>query len=768
MQNEGISPDVVTFTCILKACGKAKNVQMGKQIHEEIINRGLLEKDVVLGTALVDMYIKCDELKKAKEVLIELPVRDVVTWNALIAGYAQEGQGHEALICFEWMQSEGFSSDLVTFLSVLKACGVSRDVDKGKLFHDEIVAKGLLEKDIAIGNAVIDMYAKCGALTKAHQVLEDLPFRNAISWNSLVAGYALEGQDHNALNCFEQMQSEGISPDTVAFACILKACASIGEISKGHEIHSKIVIGGFLEKDTILGNVLVDMYVKHGLLRKAQEVFEKLAVQDAVSWNALIAGYSQHGYCEEALNYFEQMRVQGHYPSADTLASVFQSHGTLGASQNGQDLHAEIEKDRFLINDIVVGNALVDMYMKCGLIGKAQEIFHKISVKNVVSWTVLITGYTSHGHNEEALSCFDQMENEGTSPNMVTIFCILKACAIARAANRGQEIHSSIVRNGLFDKDVSIGNALICMYANCGMLNEAQSVFDNLRILDVDSSKALIAGYAKCGWFVKAQEVFDKLPVRDVVLWNGLLLGYVQHQHSEEALKCFEMMQHEVSSLDIITFVFMLKSCGNIGAVGKGQEGHVKIVKGGLEKDMIVANALVDMYANFGMLIESQEVFDKLSVKNMMTWTALISAYAQIGQNDDVIKSTAQMIGEGNEPDVVIFTILLSMCSHSGLVDEGQMCFETMITNYSIIPTLEHYACLVDLFCRSGQLYKAMVLVRELPFSTNLSVWHTVLGACQKWGDLNLGKVAFENAIQLDEKDGTAYVSMSNLYAAKT
>ena len=173
------------------------------------------------------MYVKCGVLAEAQQVLEALPIRNVVSWNALISGYTQHCRGHEALNCFEQMQGEGLSPNGITFLCIVKACGSIGALDKGKQIQEEVVSRGLLEKDIVIGTALVDMYAKCGDLTKAQEFLEQLPIRNVVSWSALISGYAQQSQGHVALECFEQMQREGLSPNDVTFLCVLTACSHV-------------------------------------------------------------------------------------------------------------------------------------------------------------------------------------------------------------------------------------------------------------------------------------------------------------------------------------------------------------------------------------------------------------------------------------------------------------------------------------------------------------------------------------------------------------
>mgnify|MGYP002775691026 CR=1 FL=1 len=324
MRNEGITPDAFILASVLKACANIKNIEQGKRIHDEIVSRALLvdKDDMVLGNALLDMYAKCGLILEAEDVHKGLPHSDLVTWNALLSGYVLAKQDHQALGCFDRMHNQGLSPDIITFTCILKACGGIGAIDKGKQIHNQIVTRCLLNKDVLLGTALVDMYAKCGALTKAQQMLDELPLQHVVSWNALIAGYAQQGQCHEALQCFKRMQSESLYPDSVTFICILKACGSAGAIDKGNQIHNEVVLRGLLEKDIAIGNVVVDMYAKCGVLAKAHEVLEELPVRDAISWNSLIGGYAEQGKGGKVLDCFEQMQLEGISPDEGTFRGV--------------------------------------------------------------------------------------------------------------------------------------------------------------------------------------------------------------------------------------------------------------------------------------------------------------------------------------------------------------------------------------------------------------------------------------------------------------
>eukprot|EP00250_Pteridium_aquilinum_P021369 c25097_g4_i5 orf=53-1405(+) len=306
----------VTVVALLKACADQKDLHKGSRIHADIVLRGLLKKNVFIGSSLVNLYAKCGALEKAQGVFEELSVRSIVSWNALIGGYAQHTHGEKALNCYEQMLLEGFSPNMITFLCILKACSGIGASDKGQVVHAHIVKAGLSE-DARVGTALVDMYAACCMLAESQKVFNNLVVRDVVAWNALISGHVKQGCDEIALEFFERMKGEGVLPNTVTHVCSLNACCNSEALKRGQLIHIHICDEG-LKRDMI-GNALVSMYIKCGLLAKAQETFEKLSKRDVSLWNALIAGYSKYDLGEEALNFYEQMQREGVTPDAVTF-----------------------------------------------------------------------------------------------------------------------------------------------------------------------------------------------------------------------------------------------------------------------------------------------------------------------------------------------------------------------------------------------------------------------------------------------------------------
>ncbi|KAH7302040.1 hypothetical protein KP509_23G053400 [Ceratopteris richardii] len=400
LQDDGFHPNAVTYV----------SLQKGIEIHAKIEKDGMLGTNLAVGNALIDMYVKCGLISKAHEVFNRLPNQDVVSWTALIAGYAKHGDAMFALKCLDEMQLKGVAPNAVTYVCCLIACGRIGDVEKGKEIHEEIVSKGLLET-LALGNALVDMYANCGFLKRALEVFDILPKRDVISWNALMSSYVNYEYGIKALNCLAQMQIEemwrkgiehGGAVDGKDGGRILGAWEvdMRGEfpllfVSKKEAWtklpHSEVVKKCQGKLEHYRGLALIDMYAKCHMPIMAQEVFDMLPARDIVSWTALIAGFAKHDLGMEALRCFDCLQDDGFHPNAVTYVCTLNACGNIKALQKGIEIHAKIEKDGMLGTNLAVGNALIDMYVKCGLISKAHQVFNRLPNQDVVSWTALIT-----------------------------------------------------------------------------------------------------------------------------------------------------------------------------------------------------------------------------------------------------------------------------------------------------------------------------------------------------------------------------------------
>ncbi|KAH7366544.1 hypothetical protein KP509_18G083800 [Ceratopteris richardii] len=438
MQVEGFSSTDVTLVSLLDAYSNIEDVKRGKKLHAEIIHRNLLKDNSAIGSAVIDMYVKCGEMAKAQQVLNELSVFDVVIYNAILTGYAKQGQAEQALECYERMCHDGTRPNGITFSNVLKEGAILGDIGKGEQIHKEIVRLGLPQNDLVLGTSLLDMYAKCGALPQARSFLEQLPARD-------------KGLGEHALKCFKQMEDEGVSPEAVTYTCILKAY-----VKRGKKLHAEIIHRNLLKDNSAIGSAVIDMYVKCGEMAKAQQVLNELSVFDVVIYNAILTGYAKQGQAEQALECYERMCHDGTRPNGITFSNVLKACAILGDIGKGEQIHKEIVRLGLPQNDLVLGTSLLDMYAKCGALPQARSFLEQLPARD-------------KGLGEHALKCFKQMEDEGLSPEVVTYTCILKACRSIGAIKKGKEIHDRIESHRMLQDNTILGSALVDMYGKCGV-----------------------------------------------------------------------------------------------------------------------------------------------------------------------------------------------------------------------------------------------------------------------------------------------------------
>lgn len=731
MKEEGVTPNRVTYLSILKVCLNLNDLDQGRLIHMEI-NASKWKLDMVLGNALIDTYAKFQSLDEALEVFENMCTRDVVSWGAIISGYTQNGLGVLALQLFKEMQSEGVKPDRVIYTSVLKATGQIGALEVGRLLHAQVLTSGQeFSSDLVIGNTLVDIYGKCGSMEDAQVVFNGLANQDVVSWDALIAGFANNGFEDAVFEVFEKMHSSRVNPGKATYLCVLKACASGGSTFYGRKVHDEILKSDCM-LDLELGNTLVDMYAKCGNLCDAQRVFDLLGIRDGVSWSALIVGYANHGHEYAVLELFEKMQEGGVYPSEIIVSLVLKACGSMGALEHGRLLHRRISEN-FLAWDRVVHNTLIDMYVKCGNLKEAQKAFDEVPTKDVVSWGSIIAGNAQHGQSFHALELFGKMQQQGVKPNGIIFSSVLKASGDLRATREGMLIHSQVIQCGC-DSNLVVGNTLVDMYSKCASLDDA--------------------------W-----KVFESLQCRDVVSWTTMIAGYVQHEYGFYALGVFARMLEQGETASRVIFLHVSRACGMVGAIDHSRLVHSQIVEAELESDVAIGNTLIDMYGKCGSIDDARQVFNSLSGRDGVTWTSMITGYANCGSLSLAWHLLEDMRKHGLEPDDVIFSNILSACSNFGLLEEGRLYFQYMREKFEVKPSLEHYSCIVDLLARAGGLDEAGDLVSTLPVSPDPVVWRSLLSNSKTYENLDVARHSVFGIVEQGPLDASGFVLMSKCSA---
>jgi pentatricopeptide repeat protein len=326
------------------------------------------------------MYAKCGALSKAEEMFFSmLPEGTAISWNALMAGYAQHGLGHETLGLFEEMRKAGIAPNTATLVYVLQACGSTGCLEMGEAIHAELEGPGpSAERNAVLGTALLDMYAKCGKMRKAQEVFDTIRARTTVSWNALIAGYARQGLDDEALLRFQEMCRGGFTPDAVTLLPVLKACGNRGSLEIGRRIHGAADEQGLLSDDAILGTAVIDMYAKCGALGEARAVFDEVpaARKSIEAWNALIMGHAQLGQAEKVLRMC-CMRGEDSCsikPNAVTFLVAMMACSHAGLVQEGWVVFDEMEDGFGLAPALEHYGCLIDLFGRAGQFDIAMAV----------------------------------------------------------------------------------------------------------------------------------------------------------------------------------------------------------------------------------------------------------------------------------------------------------------------------------------------------------------------------------------------------------
>ncbi|XVF57327.1 hypothetical protein PTKIN_Ptkin06aG0196300 [Pterospermum kingtungense] len=730
MVAEHVNPNERIFASILKACS-GSNVMFDyvEQIHARIVRHGFGCSSFACNP-LIELYIKNGFIDSAKKVFDKLYVKDSVSWVAMISGLSQNGREEQAILLFNEMHILGIFPTPYAFSSVLSACMKIEFFKLGEQLHGLVFKQGF-SSETYVCNALVALYSRSGSLVSAEQIFSNMQLRDGVTYNSLISGLAQSGYSDRALELFEKMQHDCLKPDCVTVASLLGACTSLEALFTGKQLHSYAIKAGF-SMDIIVEGSLLDLYVKCSDLETAYKFFSTTETENVVLWNVMLVAYGQLDNLSESLHIFRQMQIEGLVPNEFTYPSILRTCTSVGALDLGEQIHSLVIKTGFQCN-VYVCSVLIDMYGKLGKLETALEILKRLPEEDVVSWTAMIAAYTQHDMFDEALKLFGDMLNQGIQSDNIGLSSAISACAAIQLLSQGQQIHAQSLLSG-FSDDVSIGNALVSLYARCGRRQDAYTAF-------------------------------RKIVKKDNISWNALISGFAQSGFSEDALQVFSQMYRAGVETNLYTFISSLSAAANTANIKQGKQIQAMILKTGYDLEIEVSNVLITFYAKCGNIDDAKKEFLEMSEKNEISWNAMITGYSQHGYGIEAINLFEKMKQVGVTPNHVTLVGVLSACSHMGLVDEGLGYFDSMTKEHGIVPKPEHYACIVDLLGRAGLLCCARKFVEDMPIEPDAIIWRTLLSACAVHKNVDIGEFAAHHLLKLEPQDSASYVLLSNLYA---
>ncbi|KAG6592352.1 Pentatricopeptide repeat-containing protein, partial [Cucurbita argyrosperma subsp. sororia] len=526
-----------------------------------------------------------------------------------------------------------------------------------------------------------------------------------------------------------------------------------------------------------------------------------------------LKSFASHGQLSKAFEAFSLVQLRGSYNDSfdlivQSISILLVSCTTCSSLPSGKQLHGRIILSG-LEEDSILVPKLVTFYSSFKLLAEAHTLVENSNLFHPCPWNLLITSYVRNELHESAILAYKQMLSKGVRPDNFTFPSILKACGETQNLGFGLEVHKCI--NSWSNQwSLFVQNALISMYGRCGELDTARNLFDNMLDRDAVSWNSMISCYASKGMWKEAFELFDIMQSKcleiNIVTWNIIAGGCLRLGNFTRALKLLSQMRNFGIHLDDVAMIIGLGACSHIGAIRLGKEIHGFTIRHCYHKSSTVQNALLTMYARCKDITRAYILFRINDDKSIITWNSMLSGLSHVdriynmGENFTVTLLNAKifeiicccgmlwwtcmqgygMQGEGRKalrlfeemksvdikPDHITMVAVLSACSHSGLVKQGEVLFAEMQSVHGLSPRLEHYACMADLFGRVGLLDRAKEIITRMPYRPTSAMWATLIGACCIHRNTDIGEWAAEKLLEMKPEHSGYYVLIANMYAA--
>ncbi|XP_070033176.1 pentatricopeptide repeat-containing protein At1g08070, chloroplastic [Nicotiana tomentosiformis] len=551
--------------------------------------------------------------------------------------------------------------------ALLSKCKNMEDLKK---VHSQFIKFGLHNSQFAISKLVEFCAVNPNDdLSYALSIFNTTENPNHVMFNMIIRGYSLSEYPNLAIEFYEKLLFSGNLPNSYTFPFVFKSCAKIMDTQMGKMIHGHVFKLGLMndvyvhaslinmyaqngelddarlvfdkssKRDAVSFTALINGYALKGRVDDARKLFDEMPVRDVVSWNAMISGYTQMGRFEEALMLFEVMRNVNVTPSVSTLLSVLSACARAGELKLGSRVRSWIE-DHGLGPNIRLVNALIDMFAKCGNLDSARDLFEGLEEKDLVSWNVMIGGYTHTGNYREALAVFHRMQQANMAPNDVTLLSILPACAHLGALDLGKWIHAYINKHYQHLQNTSLWTTLINMYAKCGAITAAKQVFQGMK-------------------------------TKTLASYNVMISGLAMHGDAYEALELFRKMTEEGMKPDDITFVSVLTACSHAGLVDLGQEYFNTMIQSyNYTPKLQHYGCMIDLLGRAGKFDEAMAMIESMDMKpDGAIWGSLLGA-CRIHKNLELGEYAAKNLFELERENPGAYVLLSNIYAGAGEWDK--------------------------------------------------------------------------------------------------
>ncbi|XP_043697639.1 putative pentatricopeptide repeat-containing protein At5g09950 [Telopea speciosissima] len=591
--------------------------------------------------AEADLLFECNNLNQRSQTL---PSSLTIPLYKLIDRYKRSRSPTPASLRHKEPLSNPFPSSETHYEDLARQYAGSSDPKDAKRLHLQIIKVGLVG-NLFLPNTLITLYARMGNLVAAHDLFDEMPERNVVTWNCLISGYVQQGMSNEACRLFRSMLCAGFVPTHYELGNALRACQDSGPrgLHFGMQLHALILKSQYA-LDVVVCNGLISMYGSCCLdfAVYAHRVFDEMQLKNSISWNSIISVYSQRGDAFSAFWLFSAMQREGlgvsfkpsEYTFGSLITTAYSTSSDSGLFLLEQILN-RVTKSGFL-SDLYVGSALVSGFARFGLLDNAKKIFKQMSERNAVSMNGLMVGLVRQKRGEEAAQVFCEA-SDLVGINCDSYVILLSACAEFKVPKegrrKGREVHAYVLRTGLNDIKVAIANGLVNMYAKCGAIADAF-------------------------------RVFKLMGVKDLVSWNSIISGLDQNRCFREAVGSFYEMRRSGLIPSNFTLISTLSSCASLGCTQLGAQIHSEGIKLGLDLDVSVSNSLLGLYAETGYVTDCQKVFSLMPDYDQVSWNSMIGAFADSDASiSGAIEYFLDMMRAGWSPNRVTFINILAAVS---------------------------------------------------------------------------------------------------------
>ncbi|XP_031403280.1 putative pentatricopeptide repeat-containing protein At5g52630 [Punica granatum] len=496
---------------LLNAVSLTKNLKHAAQIHAQIITNSFSSLPFLFNN-LLNLYSKCGQVGRTLQLFSSTrdECKNIVSWTSLITQLSRSGRPFQALSVFNQMRLTGIFPNQFTFSAVLTACA-----DIGVVFHGEeihcLVTKHGFNSDVFVGSAMVDVYAKCLYMGSAAKVFAEMPERNLVTWNAMIVGF-LQNKcyDRASLAIREVLREGSVMPDQVSFSSALSACANMGGLEFGRQLHGAVVKHNLIDL-AYVKNSLMDVYTKCGSSGDAFKLFRVCSERDVVTWNVMMMGCVHIDSFEEACSYFKSMMIEGVLPDEASFSTVLHVCSNLSTLILGASVHDQIIKRGFEKNNCVRGS-LITMYTKCGSLDDAHKVFKDIEDPNVVCWSAMIAAFQQHGCADLVVESFEKMVGKGIKPDYITLVSVLSACSHTGQVERGFEYFNSMTESCGIIPGSEHYACMVDLLGRAGRLHEAKRFIESMPI-EPDSSVwgAILGASRNSGNLEMGRQAAEKL-----------------------------------------------------------------------------------------------------------------------------------------------------------------------------------------------------------------------------------------------------------------